>query len=760
MKYNIRLLALFLLTATLGVAEVFQEAYLKPSNNAVIDTEVLVESGVDPFSGLSLAQDLFGFAVALSGDTLVVGAPFEDGDAAGDQSDPNQYLTGAAYVFTRSGNAWSFQAYLKASPILTGANFGEAVAIDGDTLAVGSPPANVVVVFTRTGTNWTQQAVLQPPVVDFGDDFGAALALQGDTLVVGAPNEDGGIGGINGDATDDSADNAGAAYIFDRVGTNWTATAYLKPLLPGEDDAFGTTVALSGSRIAVGAPEEDSAATGVAGNSADNSASNAGAVYLFAKLPMGGWIPGSYIKASNTDAGDSFGTAVALDGDLLAVGAPDEDSGATGINGDESDDSESNAGAVYVFREAGGWSQEAYVKAAFPDGSDAFGQALALSGSALVIGAPLEDGVSTGIDGDADNNDVDGAGAAYVCRRDGAGTWTQDHYVKPAYISEVVPFSPIPTDPCAFQDPNLLLGAFFAVGTTFGTAVTIDGTSVVVGAPLDDSSASGVNGDPTNRDAPDSGAAYAFDLAYTDPSILPDLSVQHPPTRDLISGDAEVAFGLVAQGNSETLIFALVNRGGSVLTGLTVSVTGSNTADFAAGITTSPDLAPDTGTLFDVAFSPTGPGLREAALTVTSNDPDENPFTVPLNGYGTQVDTDTDGDGMTDLAEWALRPIGFDWQIAQPGFVNRYYQTASAAGLYTVDQVATLVAPSLLLERDATTGRFGLTFDLQWSDDAFTYDDLPADPLGLGVDTNDNIRFEFEPPGGVDRALFRVNTTP
>ncbi len=133
------------------------------------------------------------------------------------------------------------------------------------------------------------------------------------------------------------------------------------------NDLFGSSVALSadGSTLAVGAPDEASAATGIGGNQADNSAPGAGAVYVFTRSGTA-WSQQAYVKASNTDADDRFGDSVALsaDGSTLAVGAVVEASAATGIGGNQADNSAQDAGAVYVFTRSGTtWSQQAYVKA-------------------------------------------------------------------------------------------------------------------------------------------------------------------------------------------------------------------------------------------------------------------------------------------------------------------------------------------------------------------------------------------------------------
>ena len=105
---------------------------------------------------------------------------------------------------------------------------------------------------------------------------------------------------------------------------------------------------MDGDTLAVGAIQEDSSATGINGDQADNSASDSGAVYVFTRDASGVWSQQAYVKASNTEARDFFGS-VAVDGDTLAVGANVEDSSATGIDGDQADNSAAGSGAAYVF---------------------------------------------------------------------------------------------------------------------------------------------------------------------------------------------------------------------------------------------------------------------------------------------------------------------------------------------------------------------------------------------------------------------------
>ncbi|MBM3819843.1 MAG: hypothetical protein FJW14_12630 [Acidimicrobiia bacterium] len=464
-----------------------QQAYLKASNTD--------------------AGDNLGLSVAISGDTIVVGAPGEDSDATGVNGDQANNLAtnaGAVYVFARTGGVWSQQAYLKASNTGAGDGFGSNVAVSGDTIVVAAPSedsdavgvngdetndstpdAGAVYVFTRTGGVWSQEAYLKASNTDANDLFGFSVAISGDTVVVGTSREDSNAIGVNGDETNNFASNAGAAYVFTRAGGVWSQEAYLKASNTNAGDQFANSVAVSGDTVVVGAWGEDSNATGVNGNQADNSADISGAAYVFARIG-GVWSQQAYLKGSNTEAGDFLGDFVAVSGDTVVVSATREKSSATGVNGDEADDSVFNAGAVYVFRQAGGvWSQEAYLKASNTGAGDEFGYTVAISGDTVVVGTASEDSDATGVNGNQTNNSADGAGAAYVFTRTGS-TWSQKAYLKAS---------------------NTGTGDQFGAGN-----IGVSGGTVVVGAFGEDSNATGVNGNQTNNLAENAGAAYVFGL--------------------------------------------------------------------------------------------------------------------------------------------------------------------------------------------------------------------------------------------------------
>jgi len=268
-----------------------QQAYLKASNTQSLDN--------------------FGWAISLNddGSTLAVGTAEEDSAAVGiggDETNNTSNASGAVYVFSRSGDVWSQQAYVKAS---------------------------------NAGAN---------------DRFGSQLSFSsdGNTLAVGVPNEDSTTMGINGNEFDNFASDSGAVYVFTRAGTAWSQQAYVKSSNTEAGDAFGWSVSLNaaGNILAVSARYEQSSSLGVNGDETNNTTNGSGAVYVFQRTNLV-WSQLSYVKAPSTDANDNFGTSVSLssDANTLAVGSSGEDSAATDIGGSQSDNTATDSGATFLF---------------------------------------------------------------------------------------------------------------------------------------------------------------------------------------------------------------------------------------------------------------------------------------------------------------------------------------------------------------------------------------------------------------------------
>lgn len=237
------------------------------------------------------------------------------------------------------------------------------------------------------------------------DSFGAAVTLNGDTIAVSAPHEDSCARGVNGDASNNDCADSDAVYVFTRAEGAWTQQAYLKASSTERNDSFGAVLALSSDRLAVGAPEEASCATGLNGDPTNNGCPRAGAVYVFTRTDTG-WRQESYVKASNTEANDVFGQSLALTDAAMAVGAGEEGSCALGLNGDQANNGCFAAGAVYLFMRNGStWQTPGYMKATNTEPGDRFSSGLALQGRTLAVGAIGESSCAPGINGEQTNND-------------------------------------------------------------------------------------------------------------------------------------------------------------------------------------------------------------------------------------------------------------------------------------------------------------------------------------------------------------------
>ena len=342
-----------------------------PDNDSITEYELwqLVDSlklTLDSRSG----GDQFGLSVALDGDTLVIGASGED-----PYGTPN---AGLAFVFTREADGWSSPASLGASVRKLNARFGRSVAVHGDTVVVGAyqdeshkaPNGGTAYVFTKPAAGWTNTTGNKRLVAsdsESADDFGDSVAVHGDTVVVGAPETGSSVGtayvytkpnsgwangnrnqqakiegssdgdkfgrsvAIDGDTVvvgahqvdESTVTNSGAAYVFVKPDTGWANTnaSNSSAKLTASDyamgDRFGRSVAMDGDTIVVGAVEDDGSDSG------GNSISNSGSAYVFTK-PDTGWITKTEtvkLTASDAATDDKFGRSVAVDGDTVVVGA-------------------------------------------------------------------------------------------------------------------------------------------------------------------------------------------------------------------------------------------------------------------------------------------------------------------------------------------------------------------------------------------------------------------------------------------------------
>jgi len=491
MNTILRLAALAGLTLTSGAGEVAgpitQQAYVKASN-----------------SGMNDQFGSPGGGVALAGDILVVGAPKEDSSAKGVDGDQGDGLdptpmnrqdgfdSGAAYVFWRYGSGWAQQAYLKSTDTASYDLFGAAAAVSGDTVVVsaagakgkqdGVPFLGAVYVFVRDGSAWRQQARLTVPGTLDYTHFGASVAISGDTLVVGADHES--KAGERAGA--DEILMAGAAHVFVRDGGKWSLQARLEASNAGYKTHFGSSVAISGETLIVGATGDNGASGGVNGDQADKSLNSAGAAYVFVREGMN-WSQQAYLKAPKPRDFDEFGGSVAISGDSAVVGAVAAAAG-NAKPGKKSDERENGPGAAFVFvRDGGKWSAQATLTPPMFEGGEEFGCSVAISGERLVVGAKRTR--------DRSNKEGNRPGAAYVFTRK-AASWDQGI-------------------PIMASNPEN--------GDQFGGAVAISADTVAVGAVGEDGFARGINGDQgkENNGNTSSGAAYVFGMPGTEKAGTP-----------------------------------------------------------------------------------------------------------------------------------------------------------------------------------------------------------------------------------------------
>ena len=538
-----------------------------------------------------ISDDQFGTSIALSGNTLAVGSPYEDAsqntitNGATGGAGVGAIESGSVYVYRRNGDLWTQEAYIKASNVNAFDYFGRRVAVSGDILVVGAPSedsnqnfitsgssaslndslseSGAVYVFRRTGDQWVQEAYVKASNAGDGDSFGSSLAVSGEVLVVGAPGEDSNQVVVTNGASasaNNSASNSGAIYVFRRTSSDWIQEGYIKAVNGIDANlnfglGFGSEVSISGDTIAVGVPKEASNKNFITnGESASSNASlsHSGAVYLYSRTGIL-WKQEAYIKAANPTASDRFGVRVSISGNLVVVGSPEEDSDQNSItNGDSAniDNSKTNSGAAYVYRRgASGWYQEAFLKASNSDMEDRFGSSVAVDGNLIAIGAPLEDSNQTYITNGSfgsGNNVLADTGAVYVYRWS-ASNWIQEAFIKASNADS--------------QDK-------------FGTEVSISGDTVAVSSPFEASDqkviTNGAGASSSNLSSL-SGAVYVFrnKSRFFDPT-----DVQVAKATDNSISVSWRATNLGKAANVVKVVYGTVEPGVSCSSG-TVAVSGS-----------------------------------------------------------------------------------------------------------------------------------------------------------------------------------------
>ncbi len=390
------------------------------------------------------ATDAFGMSVSISGDSVIVSAHADDDD--GENS-------GSAYVLTRSGATWTPQQKLTAGDGAVEDELFYSVSSDGDSVCVGPPydddngsSSGSAYVFTRSGVTWSQQQKLTAADAAAGDYFGCSVSISGDSVIVGAQ------------ADADAGSYTGSAYVFTRSGATWTQQQKLTAADAAGGDWFGYSVSIDGDSVIVGAFADD------------DSGTSSGSAYVFVRSGVT-WTEQQKLTASDAATGDAFGWSVSVSGDSVIVGAQ------------QNDDAGSSSGSAYVFTRSGAtWTQQQKLTAADAAANDKFGLSVSISGDSVIVGAPKNQ-----------DNGLD-SGSVYIFTRSGA-TWTQD---------------------------QKLIAGDGAAGDRFGQAVSISGDSMIVGAYVDDGL------DAHGGPSVDQGSAYIYAEA-----VVPVVASHMPNTNAL-----------------------------------------------------------------------------------------------------------------------------------------------------------------------------------------------------------------------------------
>ena len=357
-------------------ANFFDKVYIhKDKHNINTPTAVIMVPGLGPTS-----------TIALDDNILAIGKIAH-----------NNYRCGIVYVYEEVDNIWTLIDFITPDSVckLNSDGFGASISIDGDTIVIGaygedsnsigtngdqdndlSTDSGAVYVYKRNGNSWIQETYLKASNPDSNDRFGSSVSIQGDTIVVGAYLED----GDGTSQTDNSFDEAGAVYIFEKNEGAWTQMAYLKAANPGEGYEFGNSVDIYDSSIVIGSYFEN----------------GEGAAYVFNRNPNS-WSQEAYLKASNPGMYDRFGTSVDIYSNFILIGASYEDSNSIGVNNDGGNNLASDSGAAYLFeRKNNQWQFSDYIKASNTTAvglNELFGNTVAVGDNFITVGTVFANSV-------------------------------------------------------------------------------------------------------------------------------------------------------------------------------------------------------------------------------------------------------------------------------------------------------------------------------------------------------------------------------
>lgn len=401
----------------------------------------------------------FGSAVAVEGETLAVGA---EGTSTSE---------GCVYYYTRSNGAWSGVKLPTPADIATGDYYGSEVAISGNTILATAPGRGCVYAFQKTGQNWDAGTKLTSTVLGENvSDFGNALAIEGDHALIGAADVS---------LFPPFLSDSGKVFAARRIGGVWQLTGSLVD--PGRQGLhkFGCALAIRGTRALVGDMSRTTAGGRMTGDA------------TFYHLENDIWSPGTTVDPGDDAGGSRYGRAVAVDGDTLAIGAGAE-SNADGLLHE----------AVHVFKRTGtGWTHQARLGDPAPATRGVvtgFGSALAISGDTVVVGSPTRSNSDNPFDQDGSVHIFERSGEQWnlITELAGTGQFGISLAAEGNTVAIGAPYFPLPgealrqgkvfiytRDATAWTQTAELLAPTDADYNNFGRSVALDGGTLLAGAP-------------------------------------------------------------------------------------------------------------------------------------------------------------------------------------------------------------------------------------------------------------------------------------
>ncbi|MEZ5327882.1 MAG: FG-GAP repeat protein [Verrucomicrobiales bacterium] len=376
--------------------------------------------------------------------------------------------------------------YLKPAEPKVNLGFGDMIAMSGNVAIVATENAEsfrgraYILEASSEGSDWRRTVTLAADPQNDGGNFD--FDAFGSSVAISGSTIVVGCPGddSNGDPADISLSASGADYVFVRVGENWQQQAYLKASEPVFNAAFGSAVAIADDILAVGTGEFYEV----------DGVERRGRVHMFQRKDSE-WAQIQVLDSPYPDSGTQFAKTLALEGDTLVVGVPSDGSDARGIGGDPANANAVRSGAVWIYHNVdGNWMQEAYIKASNAHSRADFGASIAISENRIVVGSPTEKSRGVGVNGDESPDEISPLdyGAAYVFIRTETG-WQQQAYLKA-------------------PEHNHVTGTF--TDDRFGASVAISANTVLIGADADDNPSRGINGDLNGVGAIESGAAHLF----------------------------------------------------------------------------------------------------------------------------------------------------------------------------------------------------------------------------------------------------------